>query len=362
MSKEQNNETLDKELKAVKEELSRCKKELETTRLSLKIARSHVMKSEKMALLGQLVAGIAHELNTPLGAIKSSIESVQDTSNKSLDLLPELIKKLSEEQFALFTEMLKKGINNTSHTTSREERKIRRQTRKYLEEQGIKTGDEIADILTDMGVYDGIDKFISLFEDKNVELIMKTGYNIAVQHKNSKNIKTAINRAAKIILALKTYSHSGDYSEKIITDINSSIETVLTVYHNKLKYNFTIEKQFGKIPEINAFPDKLTQVWTNIIHNAIQAMVDKGTLTIKTYTEKDNVVASFSDTGNGIPDEIKDKIFAPFFTTKAVGEGSGLGLDIIKKIIEKHNGSITFETEKGKGTTFFVKLPVSRHI
>jgi signal transduction histidine kinase len=113
--------------------------------------------------------------------------------------------------------------------------------------------------------------------------------------------------------------------------------------------------------QIACYPDELNQVWTNLIQNAIQAMDAKGKMFIKVYEQDNHVVASFTDTGHGIPDEIKNKIFNAFFTTKPIGKGTGLGLDIVRKIIEKHKGKIDFESTIEVGTTFRVWLPIERN-
>ncbi len=332
--------------------------ELKATLDNLQAAQRKLVQSEKLASLGQLVAGIAHELNTPLGAIKSSITNVNDTLRETLILLPKLIKTVSDFEFSRFLVLVEKGVANTDHITSREERAIKRNIRKFLEEKGVPNESEVADILVDMGVYQHIENFILLLKSKHQELIMKTGYNLAIQFKSTDNINNAVNRASKIIFALKSYSHSSSEDEKQKVDIIKSIETILTLYHNQLKNGIVIEKNFRQIPEISCFPDELSQVWTNIIYNSIQAMSGNGKMTISTVRDNQQIIISFTDTGKGIPDEIKDRIFEPFFTTKKAGEGTGLGLDIIHKIIEKHDGEITFETELGVGTTFFVKLPV----
>jgi len=117
-------------------------------------------------------------------------------------------------------------------------------------------------------------------------------------------------------------------------------------------------RKYAETPQIYCFPDELSQVWTNLIHNALQAMDNQGFLTIQTTVVDHNIVVSITDTGNGIPDEIKERIFEPFFTTKPIGEGSGLGLDIVKKIVAKHDGKIELFSQLGTGTTFNVILPI----
>jgi signal transduction histidine kinase len=137
------------------------------------------------------------------------------------------------------------------------------------------------------------------------------------------------------------------------------METVLTIYHNAIKHGIEIIKNYDEIPMIYCFPDELNQIWTNLLHNSIQAMDGKGTITINIHTIENGGVLSISieDTGPGIPPEIQEKIFEPFFTTKPRGEGSGLGLHIIKKILEKHKGVLLLDTEPGR-TKFTVNIPI----
>ena len=346
------------EIEAQANKLNESNAELQATLENLKSTQTQLIQSEKMASLGQLVAGIAHELNTPLGAIKSSISTVRDASEMNMNLLPELIQKLNKQDFELFSAMLKEGSKNTSHYTTREERSIKRELRKKLEEQKCEQADDIADTLIDVGIHNDIDQYLRLFNHKEIDLILQTAYYISAQGKNSENIKTAVDRAAKIIYALKSYSHTNNKDEKTQVNITDGINNVLTIYHNQLKQGVTVEKNFDKIPTISGYSDQLNQVWTNLIHNAIHAMNSKGVLTISTKTENNMIVVGINDTGSGIPENIRGKIFQPFFTTKAIGEGTGLGLDIIKQIIDRHKGSIDFTTEIGKGTTFFVRIPL----
>ncbi|MEL6249415.1 MAG: ATP-binding protein, partial [Cyanobacteria bacterium J06627_15] len=127
--------------------------------------------------------------------------------------------------------------------------------------------------------------------------------------------------------------------------------------HNQIKYGVTVERHYQDLPQIWCYFDELNQVWTNLIHNALQAMDNRGTLTIEGAAETDGLVVRITDSGSGIPPEVQDRIFQPFFTTKAPGEGSGLGLDIVRRIIEKHHGSISVTSMPGK-TTFTVRLPL----
>ncbi len=346
------------EISTINEDINSQKEELENTLDNLQKTQSQLVESEKMASLGQLITSIAHELNTPLGAINSSIYNVKEGLKFSLKNLPSLIKKISDEELKLMTNLLETSLINTSHYTSREMRKLKRQIRKDLETKECQKAYFVADMLSEMEIFDNYEQFNKLFESKNIEPIMNATYNLSIQQKNSENITVAVGRASKIISALRNYSHQYDTDQLTDIDITKTIETVLTLYHSKTKHNITIVKKFEPIRNIKVFADELNQVWTNLLHNSIQAIEGKGKITIDVKEVDNYIKITLIDTGKGIPEEIKEKIFTPFFTTKAAGEGTGLGLDITRKIIEKHNGKIDFESELGKGTTFNVFLPI----
>jgi signal transduction histidine kinase len=172
----------------------------------------------------------------------------------------------------------------------------------------------------------------------------------------------AVKKAAKIVVALKSFSRIESIEEKQLTSIAQSIEIVLTLYHNQLKMGTEIVKNFDRDIKVMAFSDELQQVWANLIHNSLQSMKFKGVLTLGIKQVGKEVEVSIQDSGSGIPEEIKPKIFEAFFTTKPAGEGTGLGLDIVKRIVEKHKGTISFESQEGVGTTFFVRIPLEEKI
>ncbi|NJR23358.1 MAG: GHKL domain-containing protein [Richelia sp. CSU_2_1] len=214
----------------------------------------------------------------------------------------------------------------------------------------------IADTLTDMGVYRDIEAFLPLLKGVDAEWALQLAYNLARLQTNSNNINTAVERAAKIVFALKSYARYDSSGAKQLSNVTDGIETVLELYRNQLKKGIEVLREYQPVPQIMCYPDELMQVWTNLIYNAIQAMRDRGTLTINVSDRGDLVVVEVTDSGCGIPPEIKNKIFEPFFTTKPAGEGSGLGLDIVKKIVDKHRGQIEVESEPGL-TAFRVLLP-----
>ena len=165
-------------------------------------------------------------------------------------------------------------------------------------------------------------------------------------------------KAVKMVLALKTYASFGGSEDPVPTDLVENMETVLTLYTNQLKTGIEIIRNYDKnLPHIQTCPDEILQVWTNLIHNAIHAMNGQGQLIIEIKNKNDFLEVVITDSGEGILEEDKGKIFEAFFTTKPMGVGSGLGLSIVKKIIDKHKGRVDFTSENGK-TSFCVLLPV----
>jgi two-component system, NtrC family, sensor kinase len=171
---------------------------------------------------------------------------------------------------------------------------------------------------------------------------------------------------ARIVRAMKEFAHVDRSSEKTAADLNRALESTLVVARNELKYVAEVETEFGEIPPVVCNLGDLNQVFLNLLVNAAHAIRDvvedtgnKGTIRVRTWQEGDQVVVGISDTGAGIPEEIREKIFEPFFTTKEVGKGTGQGLTLARSVVvERHGGSLTFESEVGKGSTFFVRLPM----
>lgn len=208
-----------------------------------------------------------------------------------------------------------------------------------------------------MGIYENVEAYYPLFYHSNVLEILAVANYMASQQRNSKTIKTAVERASKIVFALKNFARFDHIGESVQASIPETLETVLTLYHSQLKRGIEVIKNYQEnIPPIECFPDELNQVWTNLIHNAAQAMDFNGKLELTVEAAGDYALVHITDSGKGIPMEIQHRIFDAFFTTKRAGEGSGLGLDIVKKIIQKHQGEISFESVPGR-TTFTVKLP-----
>ncbi|MGQ9863175.1 MAG: sensor histidine kinase [Bacteroidia bacterium] len=331
--------------------------QLEETLQRLQEAQQQLIISEKLAALGQLVAGVAHEINSPLGAIKGYMENL-------LDILPRLLgeglghmRQLPQEKWALLQKMLTYLLSTERPMlTSKEERALRREYTQLLESYAIPEAADTARLLVEAGIHGDIQPWLPLLDDP---LLVQQIYYVGQLRAALENSLLAAGRTRKIVFALKSYVYTGDTTHPVLTHVPESIETVLTLYHHQIKQGITLHTHYEPdLPSLYLYADEIAQVWTNIIQNAIQAMQGEGELTIQVEKLNSHIVVHFMDSGPGIPEEIVSRVFEPFFTTKAKGEGTGLGLNICKRIVEAHGGHIKVQSRPGK-TLFSIFLPLT---
>lgn len=275
---------------------------LESTVAELEETQDKLVQSEKMASIGQLAAGVAHEINNPIGFSLSNLNTLSDylQSILSLDkLVMSSLLALDNEQFS----------------------------KQYQE---LRNEHDIDFIVED------IDSLVS------------------------DSVK-GLNRVSAIVANLKKVSHSGEL-EKESCDINQLIDESLKVVWSELKYTMQVEKHFGEIPPVLCHGGEITQVLMNLFLNASYACEENGVLDIRTYQtnshDRDWVIIKVQDNGKGMSSQVLKKIFDPFYTTKPVGVGTGLGLSVSFGIIDKHGGKISAHSEEGQGTTFTIVLPI----
>jgi signal transduction histidine kinase len=290
--------------KKARNKIAEQKEELQAILEKLQSTQQQLIQSEKMASLGVLVAGIAHEINNPINFINSGVAGIEKAVNKIPNLLQEL-GKLKED-------------------STKEEIKV------------------LVDFRDHLQIQNSMDMMPEIIE----------------------NVKIGINRTIAIVNGLRLYSRV-DIEEKSFNDINHIIETSLLLLKTRLKDQIEIKTYYNNLPQIPVYPAKLSQVFINILSNAIDSILEvnnqgnSGLIEIHTREIKSKIIIEFSDTGKGIPDEILNKLFDPFFTTKIVGKGTGLGLSISYGIIAEHNGRIYAKNNNLKGATFIVELPVN---
>ncbi|MDP2788267.1 MAG: ATP-binding protein [Pseudomonadota bacterium] len=268
----------------------------------LEEAHNQLLQSEKMASVGQLAAGVAHEINNPIGYINSNLGTLRGYVERLLGVL---------DAYAAAETLLPVG-----------------EATQQIE--AAKARADLAYLKTDI-----------------VDLLAETGDGIA--------------RVRRIVQDLKEFSHV-DQGDWMLADLHKGLESTLNVVNNEIKYKARVVKEYGVLPMLHCLPSQLNQVFMNLLVNAAHAIEDQGVITLRTGTRVgeagEEAWVEVADTGKGIPAHLLTRIFDPFFTTKPVGQGTGLGLSISYGIVQKHGGRIEVESEPGKGTAFRVVLPI----
>lgn len=348
------------ELIKTKESENSQKIELENAYNELKSTQTHLVQSEKMAALGSLISGITHEINTPLAVIHGGLANLEELLEFQFTNFANLTRTLDDDLFQKLNEtVISIGNSKMKELTTRQERQLRREFNAKLSEKNIDGLDNIVNDLIRLGLNERIDEFAPFLGKEDGIKMMTAITKVGNINSNTENMVKAVKKMQKIIFALKNYSYQKNTEDPEDLNVVNGLETVLVLYFNEIKQGIELNKNFTEEDQfiISGYADQLDQVWTNLINNAIQAMKGRGELNINIYKVDNNVNVEIIDSGPGIPQTIVDKVFNPFFTTKPQGEGTGLGLDISKKIIEKHHGYISVKSKPGN-TIFTVTLPL----
>jgi signal transduction histidine kinase len=343
---------------AAQQEAERSQQQTNQALLDLTEAQAQLIESEKMGALGQLVTNVAHEINTPIGAVKASNKNVIDALEDLVERLPKLFQVLDANSNALLLQLINHARTPHAPLSSREERASKNEIIRQLKEAEIDSPRQKAEILVQLRAESVLADYLPLLRHPEVDFILSTAYYFAIIINNSINIDMAADRITKIVSALKALSPSDSLGKVCDGDVRESVETVLTLYQHQLKQGITLEQDYQATPLLPFFPEELNQVWSHLFHNALQAMNHQGTLTISIRPMNNEVVVSITDSGCGIPETLRERIFDAFFSTQPIGEGRGLGLYIARKIIDKHGGRILVKSEVGVGSMFSVYLPL----
>ena len=292
------NNTLEERVNARTEELTAAYEELRESQVQL-------VQAEKMSSLGELVAGISHEINTPLWYLINNATIVQERLE-------------SVGQLATAADTMIGSIRNGTEV-------------KTSLQQGLK---EMHGILSN-GLKDDLEEAVDLTKD-SIE---------------------GLEDLTELAQSLKDFSRL-DRAQHGQFNVNDGLDKTLLIAKNKLKNKVTVHKHFGEVPSLYCSPSQINQVFLNLITNAADAIDEQGEIVIHSWADDESVSVSVSDTGCGIPDDVMDKVRDPFFTTKEVGKGTGLGLSIVDRIVSSHSGSLDIQSEVGKGTVITVTFPL----
>lgn len=346
--------TLEEQSKIIREEKEKSEKAFE----ELKVAQVQLVQSEKMASLGQLVAGIAHEVNTPVGAIQSAINEVETDYTEILNYLIKIGHSLDDELKKDYQDACTAIIQNKKDYSTSETRQRTKMIREFLDDNRIRNARYHSKVLSQVGfTVAQTGSVLNLLRSEHSDRIIDSFYLLGMSQIHVRDIKIAISRIGNLVKALRNYSHL-DTDTISMTSLEEDLNNTLIILHNKIKRAVTVVKEFEDLPKVKCYPDMLNQVWTNLIHNAIQAMKGSGKIILRLgKTDDKTICVEVEDNGPGIPEEIMDNIFDPYFTTRPKGEGTGLGLSISKEIVAQHNGYMKVESKPGR-TCFKVYLPI----
>jgi signal transduction histidine kinase len=296
------NQELERRVAERTQELKTSHADLEKAYRDLQTAHSRMLQQEKMASIGQLAAGVAHEINNPLAFIISNLGTFREYS-----------KELTEFHHALETSLR----NLTAASPGN----------------------------------DALVEITRLRESMDIDFILEDIGKIVAESLDGGN------RMKQIVDNLKSFARL-DEAEYKMADLNQGLESTLNIVWNELKYKAEVSTSYGDLPQTMCNPGQLNQVFMNLLVNAVQAIERQGEIDITTRKAGDTIFIEISDTGCGIPPDTLNRIFEPFYTTKPVGKGTGLGLSIVYDIIEKHGGEIAVESRLGQGTRFTISLPI----
>lgn len=320
-------------------------------------------QSEKMATLGTLAAGIAHELNNPAAAISRASQQLRATFSAletlNLDLNKLEFSKEKIETLQKLEQQAREYAYHPIHIDMVTRSSVEIEIEDWLDKHNVEEVWTLALPLVEQGYNtEMLTKYYNLFQESLFNSILHRIVYIYSLYSEINEIKQSSARITEIVEAMKDYSYLDQAPVQYI-NIHEGINNTLVILGNKLNNGITILREFADdIPLINAYGSELNQVWTNILNNSVEAMMGKGQIIIRTMKKESNIIVEFEDNGPGIPHEIQSKVFDPFFTTKEPGKGTGLGLSTSYSIIyDKHKGKISVVSQPGK-TCFTITLPV----
>jgi len=322
----------------------------------LKAAQAQLVQSEKMASLGQLVANVAHEINTPIGAVKSSGMSIADALDDTLASMSRLFTLLSMPEQDLFKQLVGQAKGQFEPLSAKVERAMGQELAAQLQAVHVDGALRKARLIIKFRAQASAMDYLPLLNHPDADFILSTAASIADIINNTNNINRAVDKVSRIVFALKAFSGADKVGEMFNSQLYQGIEQVLAA-HQLQMLEVEVARRYEEMPPLLCDQEELKQVWTHLILNSVQAMSYRGAIMVDMQCLDNHAVIKIADFGCGIPTENLEKIFDAFYSTRSTGEGSGMGLAIVKKIIDKHKGRIEVESTVGFGTMFTVYLP-----
>jgi PAS domain S-box-containing protein len=345
------------QLQQTESDLKGKTKALQASLEELERTQNDLLNKERLSTLGVLIAGIAHEINTPLGAIKASGENLKALFNNGLiELIPKISAADLDIAMALF------HVASFTNLSTIEERKMVQELTSAIASLEIepRQAQKYARMFVQMGIYRINELVTGVLKHNGTDLILQLALNLVLIFKSIQTTTLSADQGSKVVRALNTFAHGNLASTATEFNLHENIETVITIFWNKIKQGSTVELNIPKDVTLFGLAEEMTQVWTNVINNALHASGNRCTIRFD-YRESDlHQIIEVSNDGPQIPPSIIERIFDPFFTTKSRGEGTGLGLNIVHGIIEKHKGAIRCESD-ARLTKFIITLPREEH-
>lgn len=323
-----------------------------------------MVKQEKLAVLGKMSAGLAHELNNPAAAMVRSAQAMRNAVRRIASLGLQFDCRFTDEQRPIIEDlqiqMREEALD--AETLSPLERSDREEAlAEWLETNGIDNAWDLAPGLITAGMtLECVHELDGKLPAKALAAALTWFEADLTTNQLALELEASAERISDLVTAMKQFTYM-DQAQLQEIDLHIGLESTLKVFKHKMRAGIEVRREYDKtIPKIAAYAGALNQVWTNLISNAIDAMGGKGVLTVRTRREGSNAVVEICDNGPGIPPDVKEQLFQPFFTTKPAGQGTGLGLEITRKIVvHKHGGTIEAESAPGD-TRFIVKIPLER--
>ena len=327
----------------------------------LKATQTQLIAAEKMASLGLLVSNVAHEINTPIGAVKSSGAFIADTLDSTLADMPRLFSLLEPAPRDLFIQLMSEGKDSLQSISTREERALTKNIATQLEQAGFDDCTRKARQLMKVRAHQNPLDYLPLLQHPESDFILQVAGNIAGIVGGTQNINSAVEKVSRVVYALKALSGDDVLRAPIVSPLSNALDKALVKFQSQMKSVELVKNYQPDMSPIYADQDAMEQLCIHLVMNALQASNYSGKLTVELQTmnhnDKPHAQIRITDNGTGIADDIKGRIFEPFFTTRTSGEGSGMGLAIVKRIVEQHQGIIYLQTETGVGSSFTVAVP-----